>query len=288
MYVALCEVTYLLVAYVACPDTRVREVETLLGSEAVDYGQRILLCSVLECLHRNHQATVVGDILAQCKLAVCVEAGENLNLVEEVHDDLCALVELGCILVGPPVCEVTLLVELTALVVEAVGHLVADDNSDGTIVERVVLIHVKERVLEDTCREADLVCCGVVVCVHGLWCHVPLLAVNRLAPLLIDMLVPTELRHSAAVLGIAKRGVYDKTAVVVPLVGVTDLYSECVQLLVSSLLCLLAHPLLCVDTLAKSHLEVLYKLCHALLCRRGEVLCNIKLADDVAQCTVNG
>ena len=163
----------------------------------------------------------------------------------------------------------------------------ADYNADCTIVECIVLLHIKKWILQDTGRETDLVCCWVVVCVHGLWCHVPLFAVNGLAPLLVDVLFPSELRHVAAVLGIAECRVNGECAVVIPLVGVANLHGKCVQFLVSSLLCNIAHPFLCVDALAKCNLQVLYKLCHTLLCCRWEILGYIQLADDVAQSTVN-
>ena len=51
--------------------------------------------------------------------------------------------------------------ELCALVVEAVRHFVADNHTDRAIVGCIVSLQVKERRLENGCREADLVGVGL-------------------------------------------------------------------------------------------------------------------------------
>ena len=53
-------------------------------------------------------------------------------------------------------------------------------------------VDVKEGVLQNSGREANLVCCGVVVCVHCLRCHVPLVLVYGLVVAALDMVVPSE------------------------------------------------------------------------------------------------
>ena len=46
-------------------------------------------------------------------------------------------------------------------------------HTNGTIVEGVVCVHIKEWILQNTCREADLVGGRIIVCVDGLWSHEP-------------------------------------------------------------------------------------------------------------------
>ena len=83
----------------------------------------------------------------------------------------------------PPAVHITLLVEEPALVVEAVGHLVADHHADGAIVDCVVSVGVEERRLEYGCREADFVGGRVVIGIDGLRGHMPFARIGRLAEL---------------------------------------------------------------------------------------------------------
>ena len=73
-----------------------------------------------------------------------------------------------------------MLVELTSLVVESVSHLMSDNHTDSTVVYGIIRIEIEERRLENACGEADLVCCGIVVCIDSLRTHVPAGAVDGL------------------------------------------------------------------------------------------------------------
>ena len=73
---------------------------------------------------------MVGDVLAQGERAVCVEAGQHFDAVVIFTHNLNALFEALGIFFGPPLHEVAVLVEFAALVVEAVCHFMADDNTD--------------------------------------------------------------------------------------------------------------------------------------------------------------
>ena len=53
-------------------------------------------------------------------------------------------------LVVPPLVDVAEVVELSALVVEAVGDLVADDDADAAVVQRLREVLVVERRLQDS------------------------------------------------------------------------------------------------------------------------------------------
>ena len=87
------------------------------------------------------------------------------------------------VVLGPPVVEASLGVELRALVVEAVADLVADDDADGAVVHGVGGVEVERRRLQDSGGEDDLVEERVVVGVRGRRRHAPAAAVDRLADL---------------------------------------------------------------------------------------------------------
>ncbi len=78
----------------------------------------------------------------------------------------------------PPVAQLALGVELAALVIEAVGELVAYHPADGAVVDRRVGGRVEHRRLQDARREHD-VAQRAVVGVVGLGRHPPVRAVDR-------------------------------------------------------------------------------------------------------------
>ena len=72
-------------------------------------------------------------------------------------------------------------VVVAALVVEAVGQLVADDNPDVAVIGSVVFIQGKVRLLEDAGWEVDFVHLRIIRSVVGWRCRAPLAGVNRLS-----------------------------------------------------------------------------------------------------------
>ena len=54
------------------------------------------------------------------------------------------------------------------------AHFVTDYSSYTTKVSGIVGIGIKERRLQNGCREAYFVRCGVVVSIYRLWRHAPL------------------------------------------------------------------------------------------------------------------
>ena len=245
MRIALRAVQNLLRTDVACPYVRVREEEPLCRREAVAGLQTLTLGLALfveaESQVTNLQTAVVSNVLTQRERTVSVYARSHFDLVERFFHHFRALVEGGFVLCRPPVDHVTVLVELTTLIVEAVGHLMTDDNTDSAVVERVIGIHIEERILQDAGRETDLVGRGVIVCVHRLRGHVPFLLVHRLAEvaqavLLLEFSSALEVR----VVGILRVDV--EFGIVAPLVGITDLDGDGVQLLEGFDLRLVGHP----------------------------------------------
>ena len=100
------------------------------------------------------EAAVVGDVLALRHLAVDVQA-DVVELVGRVlvDDALGALAERLHRHVVPPLLEVAVAVELAALVVEAVRDLVADDDADAAVVERLGELAAVEQRLQDAGRK---------------------------------------------------------------------------------------------------------------------------------------
>ena len=64
-------------------------------------------------------------------------------------------------------------IELAALIVEAVAHLVADHRADRAVIDRRIGVRIEEGRLQDRGREGDLVRQRVVISVHRLRGHVP-------------------------------------------------------------------------------------------------------------------
>ncbi len=173
--------TDFVLADVAGPYIGIGEIEALVGRETVDYRtfgsvERILVCCV-----GDTETALVGDVLPESKTSVGFEAGSNFDAVE-LGDELVGKSVEGFSIGGcPPVGKIAVFVKLTALVVESMSHFVADDNADSAIVDRIVGFGVEEGHLEDTGREADFVCAGVVVGIHCLGRHEPAFAVNGFA-----------------------------------------------------------------------------------------------------------
>ena len=94
-----------------------------------------------------------------------------------------SVLALKCVAVvgRPPVFQISLAVGAAALVVEAVGDLVADDRADRAVVDRIVGVGIKERRLKNAGGEDDLVHRRIVIGVDGRGGHVPFIAIDRLA-----------------------------------------------------------------------------------------------------------
>ena len=259
VYVELGETCDLLVADVLRPELCVGQIEALFGGEAVDR------CGLLLAFERivvgrvgDAQTALVGDVLAQAERAVGEEGrliplgGQYLDRIELLDQNVGLGLERGGVLFGPPVVHVAVLVEVAALVVESVGHLVADHHADGAVVHRVVGVGVVERRLENGGREADFVGRGIVVGVHRLGRHVHGLAqfrnvVGRIPGVGLDDVLPVALRR----VDLQRR-------VVLPLVGIADLHGEGREFLLRLGFCGVGHPVEGGDVLTEGRLQVLH------------------------------
>ena len=289
MNINLRKASDLLVADILRPEGSIRQVETLLGGVAVDgCGSLLAFERVAQCGHSHAQTTLIGDILTERQATICEDCGlvilccQHLDSVELLDEHLGTLVESLCVGCGPPIVQVAVLVELATLIVETVSHLVTDHNADSTIVHCVVSLRVVEGRLQNCCGEADLVGGGVVVGVHGLGRHKPLVTIDGLTQL-SEVVGSVPSICALDVLPVRDRGVDFERRVILPLVGVADLNGERCELLLSASLRFVAHPLQSLDVLTQSHLQVLHQLGHTHLVLLGEVFRYIHLTYGLAQ-----
>ena len=153
----------------------------------------------------------------------------------------------------------------------------SDYHADSTIVARIIGIYVEVRSLKDSGREANLICGGIVVSIHSLRRHAPLLAVNRFAPLRV-LVLSTEFACILDVLPIRELRVNGKSAIVLPCVGIADFHLEAVELHEGIHLCAVAHPVEGCYMFAKGYFKIIHKVEHLLLRLCGEVFLHIELS----------
>ena len=122
---------------------------------------------------------MVSQIFTQSQLSVSFQSRQYFDIVEEINHHFCTSIETFCITFCPPVGQVTILVILTTLIIESVSHFMTDYYTDSTIVECVISVHLEERILQDTCREADFVSRRIIISIYSLWSHQPFILINR-------------------------------------------------------------------------------------------------------------
>ena len=100
----------------------------------------------------------------------------------ELRDDLVRFrLVFRRVFLRPPVTHVAELVELPALVIERMRHLVSDDGAHCSVIQRVIGIGIVEGRLQNSRREHDLIEKRVLVGVDSGRSHSPFGAVRRLA-----------------------------------------------------------------------------------------------------------
>ena len=196
---------------------------------------------------------MVGNVLTEGKVAVGMYRIHYDDIAVLGSQFVGALNEALGILFCPPVCHITVLVILSALVVESVCHFMTYHNAYGTIVHSIVGIGIEEGRLQYTGREAYLVGRGVVVGIYRLGGHEPLVLIDRLA-FIGELIAVFELAGAQYVDQIRLFGINFQTVVIAPLVGITYLYMESGKFLMSLCLGSIAHPFERVDVLGKRFL----------------------------------
>ena len=270
-----------IVARLAAPHLRPAQEHALLTTEAVDYrgwlaGQRHAVGLV-----GNRQAGVVADIFTQGQCAIDVIARQGRIAAVLRHQCLGFGGKFLAVVGGPPVAQIAHRIRLAALVIEAVADFMADHGNDTAIVHRVVGSGIKKRRLQNGCRKHDFIQARVVIGIHGLRRHAPLLTIDRLA----------ESGDIALVLGGADAlQVTDQiipgdgdSRVIAPLAGVADLRIHGRQFGPRFFLGGGAHPVEAVDALAERRHQVGDQFFHARLVLRREMFFDITLAQCLAE-----
>src|SRR5690606_35877184 len=123
-----------LVTRLVAPGLGEGDEEALLAAEALQLRRRLAAERVEVGLVRDLEAGEVGDVLAQRLLAVDVQARQRLVGVVLRRQLAPGLLEVGHVLLAPPVLELALGVEVGTEVVEAVHDLVPDHRTDRAVV----------------------------------------------------------------------------------------------------------------------------------------------------------
>ena len=162
------------------------------------------------------------------------------------------------------------------------AHFVANHHADSPVVDGLVRIRIKERRLQDSGRETNLVGGRVVVGIDSLRRHSPLRLVGRFAQLrqVVSHIPGT---GGAQVVVVGQFRVHIQRGVVFPLVGISNLDDEVGKFLLRLHLGRIAHPVEGGDVLAPGLLQVLDQLEHPILGTLREILLDIHTADRFAQ-----
>ena len=121
-------------ALMAVPRLGIAQEEALLGRESVDFLLRFGLRDTLKGRVGNGQAAEVGQVLPHRQLAVDVRRIEGREGIKLLAHHGGAGRKPFAVFLGPPVAQVALGVVLPALVIEPVGHFVANDGADAAVV----------------------------------------------------------------------------------------------------------------------------------------------------------
>ena len=160
-------------------------------------------------------------------------------------------------------------------------------DADGTIVKGIVGFGVKERALQDASGETDLIGGRIIIGIHRLRCHVPIITIHRFAYTMVIVPFLPETATLTHVLIVRFFGVYLKGSKVCPLVRIAHLHIEGIQLEKCIHLRRVVHPVLCCDTFAKGYLQILHECQHALLRRLWEELLGIDLTKGLTHHTLH-
>ena len=135
-----------------------------------------------------------------------------------------------------------------------------DHPTDRAIVDGIVRIWVEERRLEDPCWENHLVVQRVVVGVHNMCTHAPLVFVHRLAEL--RQIISGEVLGKGLAVGEVALAAQIQIANVLPLIRVPYFIGKGVQFCQGLLLGRIAHPRQTVDAVAEGSTQIFHHSFH--------------------------
>ena len=271
-------------AHFGTPDLRPTDVDPLLTRKAVNHRRGLATQGELVGLGGHRQARGVGNILAQRQFAVD-EVALHRAVACELFDQRTGLCGKAFIVFfGPPVAQIAQAIVLAALVIKAMADFMANHTTYGTVVNRIFGLGVKERRLQNNSREDDFVHLGVVVGVHRLRGHEPLVTVNRLAQFahIAQVLKAVGAEHIAHQI----IGADLQLGIVAPLIGVADFGYKGRQLGLGFFFGGGGHPVQVADTGFEGQQHVRHQLFHAHFAFSRKVLLHIQLAQGLTQSLV--
>ena len=155
-------------------------------------------------------------------------------------------------------------------------HLMTDHYADSTIVESIIGIHIKERILKDTRREANLVGSWIIIGIYRLRSHQPLIFIHRLTGFSYHLcMLPLVGTFYVSPIGIVFNF---KRRIIFPFVRVADLYMEGSQFFQCFFFGLITHPGKLFDTFTQRSLQVFHQPYHTFFGCSREIFLYIHLS----------
>jgi hypothetical protein len=145
---------------VAARPLRHPDEEALIRRESVERRKVLSLGGFLPRQKRQPGAAEIGQILSQRQLAVdfdVVDDGEAGILVGNAFGGSFEGLRVG---LGPPVFQISVGVELPALIVEAVRQFMTDGCAGVAVVRRIIQLGIVERRLQDSGGKLMSFICG--------------------------------------------------------------------------------------------------------------------------------
>ncbi len=207
---------------------------------------------------------MVTYILSESQFSIGLKIRKHIYLGKLSHEYFRFGLELGGISVRPPVGHIAVLVEEASLIIKSVRHLMSYDNAYSSVIYSIVSIWIEERRLENCCREADLICRRIIICIDSLRSHSPLTLVGRFAEFR-QIVVHIPFASSTQIVIIRQSRIYRQGRIVLPFVRIAYLNDEIIKLLVSPNLGTVAHPVKRIYMLPKSFLQIGHESKHLLL-----------------------
>src|SRR5579862_4583945 len=165
------------------PALREAEEEELIAAEARGARRRLAAQGKPPAVVCDREAGNVGDVLTERLLAVNVDTGEGLVVVELLGEPRPSRTEVREILRRPPVLQSSARIEERPLIVEAVADLVTDGRADRAVVHYRVAGRREVGRLQDRSRKVEGIHRRQIHRIDQLRVHDPLAAIDRAAEL---------------------------------------------------------------------------------------------------------
>ena len=174
------------------PAKGVAEEEALCRCHSIYFLPFLVSVCLLKGIETYEYATKVGEVFAEGSLAIDMQGINRYHFIELLHQHIGTFYKLGSICGRPPTGEVAVLIRFSALIIKAMGDLMADSRGCGiAIYERIIEIGIFiAGYSHHGCGQHNLVIRLVVVGIVSLWCHGPFIAVYRLAQLAHFVVIP--------------------------------------------------------------------------------------------------